>query len=130
MKTAINYIPIVIMLGFAFAAAFGIIFISHIIGRRKKNPVKMDFYECGVPPLTNRRVRFHIRFFIIAMLFIIFDFEAVCLLPWAVSFRSLLDIFSQVEYGWLVPLLEMVVFIGILLVGYIYILRKGALEWE
>jgi NADH-quinone oxidoreductase subunit A len=118
------------MLGFAVAAAVAIVFLSHIIGRRKKNPVKQDFYECGVPPLTSRRMRFQIRFYVIAMLFIVFDFEAVCLLPWAVSYRSLLDIFSGVEFGWAVPLLEVLVFIGILLVGYLYVLRKGALEWE
>lgn len=118
------------MLGFAFAAAFGILLLSHIIGRRKKNPVKMDFYECGVPPLTTKRIRFEIRFYVIAVLFIVFDFEAICLLPWAASYRSLLGIFGGVDFGWAVPLLEVLVFIGILLVGYIYVLRKGALKWE
>ena len=126
MEYATSYIPLFIMLGIAAAAGVGIVFISHILGRRKKNPVKLDFYECGVPPLQSQRVRFEIRFFIIAMLFIVFDFEGVCLLPWAISYRALLTSFSS----WVVPLLEMVVFLGILLVGLIYIWRKGALTWE
>lgn len=130
MDTAVDFLPVVVMLGFAGAFAWGIVFLSHIIGRRTKNPVKMDFYECGAPPLTNKRVRFQIRFYVIAVLFIIFDFEAVCLLPFAVGYRDLLAIFSSVDYGWIVPLLEILVFIGILLVGYIYVLRKGALTWE
>ncbi len=125
MTAATDFIPIIIMLAFAVGVAFGIIILSHIIGRRKPNPVKQDFYECGVPPLTSQRMRFHVRFFIIATLFIVFDFEGLCLLPWAIRYRALLD-----TYGWAMPLLEVLVFLGILLVGFIYVWRKGALKWE
>lgn len=114
------------MLAFAVGVTVAIVFLSHILGRRKSNPVKMDFYECGVPPMVSKRVRFPIRFYTVAILFIIFDFEGVCLLPWGISYRRLIEVFQ----GWLVPLLEVLVFLGILLVGFIYVWRKGALTWE
>jgi NADH-quinone oxidoreductase subunit A len=113
------------MLGFAAAAAIGIVFFSHIIGRRKPNPVKQDFYECGVPPLVSHRLRFHIRFFVIALLFLIFDFETVALLPWAISYKALLAV-----HGWALPLLSILIFLGVLVVGFVYELAKGAIRWE
>jgi NADH-quinone oxidoreductase subunit A len=123
--TATDYIPVVVMLGFAAAAAIGIVFFSHIIGRRKPNPVKQDFYECGVPPLVSHRLRFHIRFFVIALLFLIFDFETVALLPWAISYKALLAV-----HGWALPLLSILIFLGVLVVGFVYELAKGAIRWE
>ena len=80
-------------------------------------------YECGLDPVGNARMRFPVKFFIIAMLFILFDVEAVFLYPWAIVFRQ----FNQFK-GFV--FLEMAVFIGILLVGFIYVWKKGALEWE
>ena len=123
--TAADFIPVVVMLGFAVAAAVGIVFLSHIIGRRKVNPVKQDFYECGVPPLVSHRMRFNIRFFVIALLFIIFDFETLVLLPWAISYKGLLA-----DYGWVLPLVSILVFLGVLVVGFVYELAKGAIRWE
>jgi NADH-quinone oxidoreductase subunit A len=123
--TAIDYIPVVVMLGFAAAASVVIVFLSHIIGRRKPNPVKLDFYECGVPPLVSHRMRFHIRFFVIALLFLIFDFETVVLLPWAISYKSLLAV-----HGWVLPLISILIFLGVLVVGFVYELAKGAIKWE
>jgi NADH-quinone oxidoreductase subunit A len=123
--TAIDYIPVVVMLGFAAAASVVIVFLSHIIGRRKPNPVKQDFYECGVPPLVSHRMRFHIRFFVIALLFLIFDFETVALLPWAISYKSLLA-----AHGWALPLISILIFLGVLVVGFVYELAKGAIKWE
>jgi NADH-quinone oxidoreductase subunit A len=90
------------------------------VGLKKPTPVKLSPYECGMPPVGTARDRFSIKFYIIAMLFILFDIEAVFLYPWAVEFRKL-GMFGFVEMG---------VFIAILLVGYIYVWKKGALEWE
>ena len=93
---------------------------SSLIVPRRSNRVKMSAYECGVDPVGDARDRFSIKFYLVAVLFILFDIEAVFLYPWAVAFRRL------GLYG----LVEMLLFIGILLIGYVYVLKKRALEWE
>jgi NADH-quinone oxidoreductase subunit A len=85
----------------------------------RPNPVKLDPYECGIVPQGNARGRYSVRFYIVAMLFVIFDIETVLLFPWALRYRSL---------GWF-GLAEAGVFLGFLVIGYIWILRKRALEW-
>lgn len=125
MDASVDFIPVLIMFAIAVSIAGGIVLFSHIIGRRKRNPVKQDFYECGVPPLVSHRMRFSIRFFIIAMLFIIFDFETLVLLPWAIVYKQLLA-----SYGWALPLGSILIFLGILVVGFVYEWRKGGIEWE
>ncbi len=125
MTTTAEFIPIFILLGIAVSFAGAVVLLSYLFGRRKPNPVKQDFYECGVPPLVSQRMRFSIRFFIIAILFIIFDFETLVLLPWAIVYRQLLA-----AYGWAFPLLSIVIFLGILVVGFVYELAKGGIEWE
>jgi NADH-quinone oxidoreductase subunit A len=115
-----DYIPIFLFFLVAMAFALVVLFLSAIIGKRKITPQKMLPYECGMDPIGEARRPFSVKFYIIAMLFIIFDIEAVFLYPWAVIFKDL-KIFG---------LGEMAVFIGILLVGFIYVWKKGALEWE
>jgi NADH-quinone oxidoreductase subunit A len=115
-----DYIPIFIFFLVAVVFALVVLFLSAIIGKRKITPQKMLPYECGMDPIGEARSPFSVKFYIIAMLFIVFDIEAVFLYPWAVIFKDL-KIFG---------LGEMAVFIGILLVGFIYIWKKGALEWE
>ena len=115
-----NYIPIFIFFVVAMGFALTVIFLSAIFGKRKITPQKMLPYECGMDPIGQARKPFSVKFYIIAMLFIIFDLEAVFLYPWAVVFKDL-KVFG---------LVEMAVFIGILLVGFIYVWKKGALEWE
>ena len=116
----IGYIPIFIFLIVAVGFALFVILISAIFGKRKTTRQKMLPYECGMDPIGAARKPFSVKFYIIAMLFIIFDIEAVFLYPWAVIYREL-KIFG---------LAEMAVFIAILLVGFIYVWKKGALEWE
>jgi NADH-quinone oxidoreductase subunit A len=116
----IEYLPIFIFFVVAVGFALVTIFLSAIFGKRKITPQKMIPYECGMDPIGEARKRFSVRFYIIAMLFIIFDIEAVFLYPWAVIFREL-KIFG---------FMEMLVFIAILLVGFVYVWKKGALEWE
>ncbi len=115
-----EYLPIFIFFVVAVGFALVTLFLSAIFGKRKITPQKMIPYECGMDPIGEARKRFSVRFYIVAMLFIVFDIEAVFLYPWAVIFRDL-KIFGLAEMG---------VFIAILLVGFVYVWRKGALEWE
>jgi NADH-quinone oxidoreductase subunit A len=114
------YLPIMVLIAIALAFALGSVIFSRIVGQKRPNPIKLTPYECGMPPVGSARERLSVKFYIIAMLFILFDIEAVFLYPWAVIFKKL---------GWF-GFIEMGVFIAILLVGYIYVWKKGALEWE
>jgi NADH-quinone oxidoreductase subunit A len=115
-----SYLPILVIVAVAFAFAIGSVVFSRLIGQKKPTAVKLAPYECGMPLVGTARERVSVKFYIIAMLFIIFDIEAVFLYPWAVMFKRL-GVFGVVEMG---------VFIAILLVGYVYVWKKGALEWE
>jgi len=115
-----DYVPVLLFLLVAIAFAGGTIGLSSIIVPRRRNAVKNSAYECGVEPVGDARERFSVKFYLVAVLFILFDIEAVFLYPWAVAFRQL------GLYG----LIEMVLFIVVLLVGYLYVLKKRALNWE
>ena len=115
-----EYVPILMFLVVAILFAGSTIAMSTFIVPRRRNPVKNSVYECGVEPVGNARSRFSVKFYLVAVLFILFDIEAVFLYPWAVAFRQL------GLYG----LVEMLLFIVILLVGYLYLLKKRALDWE
>ncbi len=114
------YLPIVLMLGLGLIA--GIVFtnINRWIGPKRPTEEKLSTYESGMEPVKTARERFSVKFYLVAMLFIIFDIEIVFMYPWAVKFRELGT----------AGFVEMLVFILILLVGYLYIIRKGALEWR
>ena len=113
------YIPIAIFVVVATGfAVFTIVFAS-LIQSSKYNKVKLEPYECGIEPATDARDRYSIRYYLVAMLFVIFDVETVFMFPWAVVLERL-GIFG---------LIEMVVFLLILVVGFIYAWKKGALEW-
>lgn len=115
-----SYLPILVLIVVAFGFAVGSVVLSRLIGQKKPSAVKLAPYECGMPPVGSARDRISVKFYLIAMMFIVFDIEAVFLYPWAVLFKRL-GLFGFVEMG---------VFIVILLVGYIYVWKKGALEWE
>ena len=114
------FLPILMMLVVAIGFAGATLAASHFLGRRVNDPAKLMPYECGVTPVGTARDRFHTRFYLVAMLFIIFDIETVFIYPWAVVFKQL-AIFG---------LIEMFVFIAILLAGLVYVWGKGALEWD
>jgi len=118
-----SYVPVLILIFIAISFAFANLLISHLIGRRKSDPEKLSPYECGVPPISSARLRFSIRFYLIAMLFIIFDIETVFLYPWAVVFKDLKPLGSFI-------FIEMFVFIIVLLIGFIYVWKRRAFEWE
>ena len=122
-----DYLPILLIFIVAAGFAAGNIFISQFIGQRKRTRTKMMPYECGKDPVGDARQRFSVKFYLIAMLFILFDIEVIFLVPWAVVFRTL----SSPAFG-LANLIyiEMIIFIVLLLVGYVYVIKKGAFEWN
>ncbi len=115
-----EYLPILIFLAIAFAVVIVLPAMSWVMGRQRPDSEKMSAYECGFAPFDNARRRFDVRFYLVAILFIIFDLEIAFLFPWAAAFR---------EIG-LFGFWSMVVFLAILTVGFIYEWKKGALEWE
>jgi NADH-quinone oxidoreductase subunit A len=115
-----NYLAILIFLGVALGFAVFTILFSYLLGPRKPSQEKLMPYECGMDPIGTARRRFPVKFFIVAMLFIVFDIEAVFLYPWATIFK---------ELKWF-GLLEMGFFIAILFFALVYVWKKGALEWE
>lgn len=114
------YFPILILLVISLLTAAGMVFLSQKTGPKIYDKVKYSAYECGVDPLTSARVRVSVKYYLVAILFILFDLEAAFLYPWAVLYRSL----------GIVGFIEMAVFIGILVVGLVYAWKKGALEWQ
>ncbi|MDA0746336.1 MAG: NADH-quinone oxidoreductase subunit A [bacterium] len=119
----IDYLPIVILMVVAAGFAAVNLTVTHLFGPRRPNPVKLSPYESGVPPVGDARLRVSVKFYLVAMLFIIFDIEVVFLYPWAVVFRELLAQGSFI-------FTEMVVFLGVLMLGLLYVWRKGGLEWD
>jgi NADH-quinone oxidoreductase subunit A len=119
-NSTIAFVPVLMMVIVAIGFAAFTLAASHFLGKRINDPAKLAPYECGVTPVGTARERFHTRFYLVAMLFIVFDIETVFLYPWAIVFKQL-RIFG---------LVEMAVFVGILLVGFAYVWGKGALEWD
>ena len=116
----INYLPILILLVISTALAAFIIFFSSFLGPHRPTLRKLQPYESGMTPLGPAQRRMPVKFYLVAVMFILFDVEIIFLYPWAVTFRQL----------GLFGFIEMVIFVAILLVGYVYAWKKGALEWE
>src|SRR6266446_1467264 len=122
-----DYLPILLIFIVAAGFAVGNIFISQFIGQRKRTRTKMMPYECGKDPVGSARERFSVKFYMIAMIFILFDIEVIFLVPWAVVFRTL----SLPQYGMRnLIFFEMLLFIALLAAGLIYVLKKGAFDWS
>jgi NADH-quinone oxidoreductase subunit A len=115
-----QYVPVLIMLFLAVATAAGMLVATTLLGPKKKFADKMEPFECGESPIVSPRQRFSVKFYLVALFFVIFDIEAVFLYPWAVLSKEL-GMFGFVE---------MMIFIFILAVGLIYVWKRGALEWE
>jgi NADH-quinone oxidoreductase subunit A len=115
-----NYLSIFIFMGIAVGIGVALIVLGALIAPHKPTPDKLSSYECGFPPFEDARIKFDVRFYLIAILFIIFDLEVAFLFPWAVIFK---------ELTW-PPIIAMAIFLGLLLIGFIYEWKKGALEWE
>ena len=120
------YLPILLM--FIVAGGFAVvnILLSQMVGQRKQTRTKLMPYECGKDPVGSARERFSVKFYLIAMIFILFDIEVIFLIPWAVVFKSFA---ASGDYYRLLIFVEMMLFVLLLLVGYIYVVRKGAFDW-
>ncbi len=118
-----DYLPILLLLMIAVGLAAAILLTSYLFGPRKSDSIKLSPYESGVPPVGDARLRFSVKFYFIAIIFIIFDIEVVFLYPWAVVFRKLLP---QGPFIFI----EMAAFIGVLFIGFLYVWRKGGLDWD
>jgi NADH-quinone oxidoreductase subunit A len=114
-----SYVPLLIHVLLAMVVAGALVFLSWAVGHRKPSRAKQQAYECGMRPTGDAREPFSVKFYLVAMLFILFDVEAIFLYPWAVVYGEL-RLFGFVE---------MMLYIGILLTGYIYLWKKGALDW-
>jgi NADH-quinone oxidoreductase subunit A len=119
-----RYLPFLIHILMAGGIATAIISLSWLIGQRKPTRAKMEAYECGMTPVGDSRQRFSVKFYLVAMLFILFDVEAVFIYPWAVILRAL-KATGQGHFG----LYEMLIYIGVFLVGFFYVWKKGVLDW-
>ena len=115
-----RYLPLLMHFIVAGVIAAAIVVLSWILGYRKPTPAKLSPYECGMSPVGNARQRFSVRFYLVAMMFILFDVEAVFLYPWAIILRQL-----KMFGFW-----EMLVYVAIMLVGFFYIWKKGVLDWN
>ena len=122
----IDYLPILLMFAVAGGFAGGNILLSQLVGQRKQTRTKLMPYECGKDPVGSARERFSVKFYLIAMIFILFDIELIFLMPWAVVFKTL-SAFSPAMRT--VVYVEMMLFVVLLLVGYIYVLKKGLFDW-
>src|ERR1700724_3204916 len=113
------YFPVLVQVGIAIAVAAGLIGASTALGKRAKSPLKDTPYESGMAPTGSARERFSVKFYMVGMIFILFDIEAVFLYPWAVVYRELK------MFGFF----EMLIFVALVLVGFFYVWKKGALDW-
>jgi len=120
-----DYLPILLMFIVAGGFAVGNILLSQFVGQRKSTRTKLMPYECGKDPVGSARERFSVKFYLIAMIFILFDIEVIFLVPWAVVAKSI-----GAQVGRTFVYVEMMIFIGLLLVGYIYVVKKGAFDWS
>jgi NADH-quinone oxidoreductase subunit A len=114
------YFPLLILFILAGVVVLALLLVAQNVGPRSTSPAKADPFESGNPPSGDARIRFPVKFYLVAMLFLIFDLEVVFLYPWAVLFRSL-GLFGLIEMG---------IFLAILAIGFIYVWKKGALEWD
>ncbi len=125
-----DYVPIAIM--FLIAAGFGAsqLLVTQLIGPRKRTATKLMPYECGKDPVGGARDRFSVKFYTVAVIFLLFDIEVLFIIPFAVAFKSLIaaEAASGVYYG-TIAFIEIMVFIATLIVGYIYVWKKGTFDW-
>lgn len=119
-STPVDFLPIALSFIVAMGFVVGTLFITHKLGPKRKSKIKTDTFECGIEVQGNARIPFSIKYFLVAILFVLFDVEVIFMYPWAVNFK---------ELG-LVGFVEMLTFVAFLLVGFYYIIKKGALKWE
>ncbi len=117
------YVPLLLLVAFVVVNAVLMLGASHVFSAYRRTATKIAPYESGMPALGDARERFSVKFYLVAMLFIVFDIETVFMIPWAVAFRQLTELAGLL-------FVEMFVFVAILAVGYVYIWKRGALQWD
>ncbi len=115
-----DYIPILVTFVVALGFIVTTMIATHLLGPKKKSDVKSEAFECGIESIGNARTPFSIKYFLVAILFVLFDVEVIFMYPWAVNFKTL----------GVTGLVEMFMFMGFLVIGLLYIIKKGALKWE
>ncbi len=115
-----EYLPTLLFLIVATGIGITLIIVGNVLGPKRPSPAKLAPYECGFSAFEDARMRFDVRYYLVAILFIVFDLEIAFVFPWALVFREL-GVFGLVEMG---------VFLSLLVIGFIYVWKKGALEWE
>lgn len=118
--TLAQYIPIAMMFVVAVGFVATTMLATHLLGPKRNTKVKLEAFESGIPSIGNARIPFNIKYFLVAILFVLFDVEVIFMYPWAVNFKAL---------QWQ-GFIEMILFVGTLLIGFFYIIKKGALTWE
>ncbi|MES2545557.1 MAG: NADH-quinone oxidoreductase subunit A [Bacteroidota bacterium] len=118
--TQLSYLPILMQLVLAVGFVVGTIIVSGKLGPKRNSKIKDDNFECGIESIGNARIPFSVKYFLVAILFVLFDVEVIFLYPWAINFK---------ELG-MEGMMKMIVFMLLLLVGFFYIIKKKALEWE
>ncbi len=121
-----QYLPLLMQILAAIVLGVGMVAASWFVGRHRNTKVKLDAYECGIQAVGDARGRFSVRFYLVAVLFILFDVEMVFMMPWAVIYRQLPHITGSRLFGFW----EMLVYLGFVAVGLYYIARKGILNWS
>jgi len=120
-----QYLPVLMLVFLAVAFAFGMLIVSVILGKKgRRSLIKDTAYECGMVPVGEGSTRLSVKFYLVAMLFILFDIEVVFLYPWAVVYQDMIRQQANLIFG------AMISFMGILFVGYLYALKKGAFDWK
>jgi NADH-quinone oxidoreductase subunit A len=115
-----DYLPILVQLGAAIAFIVATMLATHWLGPKRHSKLKDDVFECGIESIGDARTPISVKYFLVAILFVLFDVEIIFMYPWAVNFKAL---------GW-DGFMEMIVFMGLLLLGFIYVIKKGVLKWE
>ena len=121
-----NYFPVLLFILVGLAVGFGPMLVGWILGPHRPDAEKLSPFECGFEAFEDARMKFDVRFYLIAIIFILFDLEIAFLFPWAVIFKDIVSSETMRLFGFF----EMMVFIGILAIGYVYAWAKGALDWE
>ena len=119
-STPVDFLPIALMFLVAGGFVVTTLWVTHLLGPKRKSKIKEATFECGIESQGNARIPFSIKYFLVAILFVLFDVEVIFMYPWAVNFKQL----------GLTGFMEMLTFVAFLLVGFYYILKKGALKWE
>jgi NADH-quinone oxidoreductase subunit A len=119
-----QYIPVFLVIGVAIIFAMATVFSSEIFGPKRPNPEKLSTYESGMKPVGTTKERFSIKYYLVAMLFIIFDLEVIFIYPWAVQFKKMFGEFGSSVF------ISMLIFLVVLELGYLYVYKKGGFKWD